>query len=103
MYTVIENADKTIVKETYKLQADVAGTNICEPVESVRISDTLDLEPIVLLEHDQKQMTAKEMNELIKDGALCFDTPEEYTAWKDKNGVVEYDKDGKPINPKAPK
>lgn len=103
MYTVIENADSTIIKETYKLKANDGEINICPPLETIRISDTLDLEPIVLLEHDQKQMTAKEMNELIKDGALCFDTTEEYTAWKDKNGVVEYDLDGKPINPKAPK
>ena len=97
MYTVIENADKTVVKETYKLQANEGELNLCEPIETTRISDSLTIEPIVLLEHDQKQMTAKEMNELIAKGALCFDSPDEYITWKDKNGTIDYDKDGKPF------
>lgn len=97
MYAVIKNADKTTLKETYKLKSDTDKLNICDPIESFVVSDTFNIEPIVILEHDQKQMTAKEMNELILLGALCFDTPDEFKNWKDKNGIVSFDETGNPI------
>ena len=97
MFTVIENISKEEIRETYKLKGE---NNFCAPKDDIMIDDTQSVAEIVILEHDQRQMQAAEMNELIQNGALCFDTPPEFEAWRDKNGKVEFDEDGKPIMPK---
>lgn len=97
MYTVIKKTPELVIKEKYKLTGE---NNFCVPTEDVIIDDMQAIAEIVILEHDQKQMQAAEMNELIQNGALCFDKPEEFEIWKNKNGKVDYDEDGKPITPK---
>lgn len=96
MYTVIKKTPELVIKEKYKLTGE---NNFCTPVEQVFIDDTQAIAEIVILEHDQKQMQAAEMNELIQNGALCFDNPAEFEMWKDKNGKVQLDENGKPITP----
>lgn len=93
MYTVIKKKPELVIKEKYRL---TGNNNFCVPVEDVMVDDTQSLVEIVILEHDQRQMQAPEMNELIACGALCFDNPDEYLAWKNKN-VIEYDDKGNPI------
>jgi len=100
MYTVIESIDKDQIIGKFKLPGE---NNICDPVESVVKKDDGSVVGFVLLEHDQKLIAASEMNELIQKQGICFDTPDEYFKWKDKNpwGLGELDEMGNYIPPKS--
>lgn len=96
MYTAIEDTGTITIKEKYILPD---GTE-CGQVTHYRKKDDGNIAKLIVLEHDQKQMTAKEMNELIQNGALCFDKKEEFEKWKDKNPLKCDTETGKPIEEK---
>ncbi len=99
MFTVIENISKEEIKETYKLKGE---NNNCVPLDDFVKDDSGSIVPTVVLCHDQTLIGAKEMNELIQKQARCFDTPDEYNEWKNKN-PLKLDEDGKSIDEKIKK
>lgn len=96
MYTAIEDTGTITIKEKYILPD---GTE-CGQVTHYRKKDDGNVAKLIVLEHDQKQLTAKEMNELIQNGAMCFDYPKDFDLWIKKN-PLKLDEDGKPVDEKT--
>ena len=85
MHTVIKNIKSADLKERYPLAKDY----FCESLDSLRIEDSSEVIPFVLLVWNKDLMKAKHMNELAERQSINFDTADEYINWKNKNGEVE--------------